>query len=79
MKKTLIVAVLFAVLHSGAFAVCPGHTKLDSGSNREVIHQDFSCNDVTSVPTTSENVLIALSGMVLAFGLVALRERNGRA
>ena len=78
MKKALIAVALIAGLQTGAFAQqCNRHTKIDAGADREVIHRDFADCVVASVPTTSENVLIALSGVVLAFGLVALRRRNG--
>ena len=78
MRRTLIASALFAALQTSAFADCPPvHTKIDVGVDRESIQRDSQCQSVTSVPTTSENVLIALSGTMLALGLLALGKRNG--
>ena len=80
MKKALISFALIASLQASVFAQScnpPVHTRIDVGVDREVIHRDEQCQTVASVPTTSENMLIALSGMLLAFGLVAARKRLG--
>ena len=79
MKRALIAAALFAGLHASTYANCNAHTNINAGVDREVIHQYGCAPDVTSVPTTSENVLIALSGIVLALGLFATKRRQGLA
>ena len=77
MKKLLIATALLAGLSSGAFATCV-HTKLDLEEGSAVLGLHGAPCDPTpvSVPTTSENVLIGLSAMVLALGLIAVKRRG---
>ena len=79
MKRLLTAAVLLAGLNAGAYATyCgPTHTKLNLESGSAVLGEHAPYDPCTaSVPTTSENVLIGLSGMVLALGLVAVKRRK---
>ena len=79
MKKLLLAALLLAGLN-GAFAtgICaPTHTRLDLESGSAVLGQHGPADLCpASVPTTSENVLIGLSGIVLALGLIAVKRRG---